>query len=235
MAGLHGKNAELRISTGETSVGPVALTIHSDPTLSAAGVYEAPDKNLKFAAKGETGAPVFTYITGSTEKTIDSNSRFIHYAEGAIQIPPEDLGGLVPASVSGTYVSLEMETVGNITSEDRGYDLTVESDIVDTTTLNENFRTFVEGIQGWSGSLDGLYLNPERFKLAIADASGIIPRKILRMKPRPDRDTYLQGTVIFPTFNLSLSFDSAIERSIDFQGIGPIELVEDGLPFFPGL
>lgn len=237
MAGVHGKNAELRISTAETRVGPVALVAHSNAALAAAGVFSAPDENLKFAARGEADAAIFTYIAGAplTVKELDANSRDIHYATGSVRIPPADFPTLVSGSVSGTYTSLTLETVANLACEDREFELNIEADIIDATTLCENFKTFVEGIQEWSGSLDGLYRDPDRYKLAVADASGIIPKKILRLKPRPDKDTYFQGTAFFPTYGLTGGFDSLVERTVDFTGQGPIELVEDGLPFFPGV
>ncbi len=233
MAGVHGKNAELRISTAEARIGPVQMTLHTDATLAAQQVFEAPDKNWRYEARDEYDEAIVTYISNGVEKQVDQ--RRLHHTEGAAWIPPEDHAGLVAASVSGTYTALTMETVANLTTDDRSFELNTESDIVDTTTLNESFKTFVESIQGWTGSLDGLYRNPARFKLAIANASGIIPRKILRLKPRPDHDTYFQGTVIFPNFNLSGGYDSAIERGIEFNGNGPLDLVEDGLPWFPGM
>ena len=237
MAGVHGKNAELRISTTETSKVDIVLSAHSDPGLAAKGVFDGPDKNWKFAPKGDDDAVSVSYESPSgTTKTIDANSRRVHYAEGAVALPAADIPGLLAGSVKATYVTQEMELAGNILGQDRSVEMNIESETVDTTVLNEEFRTFVEGIQGFDGSLEGLYLEPSRVKFAFATiASGTIPRFNLRLKPRPDKDTYLQGQVIFPTFNISLAFDSAIERTIEFNGQGPLELVEDGLPFFPGL
>lgn len=239
MAGVSGKNAELRISTAETPVATVDFDPHPNATLAALGVFSPPsgDKNWKYAAPGEADTPLITYIAGSppVEKQIDSNSRFIHYAGGAVRIPPEDYPTLVAASVSGSYTKMEMDQVGNIATNERSAEANTEAPIIDTTTIGEEFQTFTEGIPGFSGTLTGLYVNAARFKLAIANASGIIPRKVLRIKPRKDKPTtYFQGTVIFPNFDLSLAFDSAIERGVEFTGIGPFELIEDGLPWFPG-
>lgn len=236
MAGVHGKNAELRISTGETAKAAVTLVPHPDSGLAAKGVFAAPDRNWKYAQRGEADAPKVTYESPSgVFKEIDSNSRLIHYAAGAVLIPADDLPALVPGSVKADYTTLEMETVANLTTEDRGAEINLENEEVDTTTIGERFKTSVEGIPSWSGSLDGLYLNPERYKLAVANASGIIPRNLLRVHPRPDKKTYWQGTVTFPNYNLSLAHDSAIERSVDFTGQGPLDLMEDDKPFFPGL
>jgi len=239
MAGVSGKNAEIRISTAETRVDDEPFIAHSDPTLAAMGVF-APtngDKNWRYAAPGEAEAPIVTYISGAPaqEKQIDSNSRFIHYAGGAVLIPPEDFPTLVPGSVSGSYTKVEMDLVGNLVTNERSFELNTEAPTIDTTTIGEEFQTFVEGIPGFTGSLAGLYVNPDRYKLALSNASGIIPRKVGRFKVRRDKpNTYFQGTVIFPTFNLSGAFDGAVERSVDFTGIGPLDLMEDGVPFFPG-
>ena len=234
MAGLHGKNAELRLSTTETQKTNQTFVIHPDPDLAARSVYKSPDQNWKFIPRGKTGAANVTYDSPvGTERVLDANSRFINYADGSIRIPPEHIALLDAASIRADYITMEMETVANLTAEDRSYELNVEADILDTTTLNENFKTFVEGIQGWTGSLDGLYLNPDRYKLAIASASGTIPQKILRLRPDPEHpETYFQGVVIFPTWNITGGFDAVIERTVDFNGNGPLELMEDGIPFF---
>ncbi|KKL05570.1 hypothetical protein LCGC14_2604710 [marine sediment metagenome] len=239
MAGVHGKNAELRISSTEVVKVDVVMTPHTDVGLAAKGVFETVgDKNWKFAPKGDDDAVIVTYESPSgLVKTIDANSRRVHYSQGAVALPAADIAALLAGSVKATYKKQEMELAGNILGQDRSVEINIEAELVDTTVLNEEFRTFVEGIQGFDGTLEGLYVEPDRIKFAFASiASGVIPRFNLRMRPRPDKpDTFLQGQVIFPTFNITLAFDSAIERSIEFSGQGPLELTEDGLPFFPGL
>lgn len=235
MAGIHGKNAELRISTDEFIVTDEVLGLHSDPTLASRGVYESANENWQYIPRGFDGAALVSYQSPSgTVKQIDSNSRNIHYAKGCVLIPAADLAGLLAGSVEADYTHLTMDTVGNITSEDREFELNTEAETIDTTVIGEEFHSFVEGIMEWNGSLDGLYINPERFKLAVPGQAGSIPKKILRVRPNQAKlDTYFQGTVIFPTWNISGGFDSAIERGVEYQGTGPLELVEDGLPYFP--
>jgi len=234
MAGLHGKNAELRIGTTETAVASEFLTAHSDVGLAARGVFQSANQNWKFVPRGLPGAIEVTYESPTgTQHQIDANSRFVHYADGSVRIPAEHFALLDDTTVEASYTYVTMHTVANLTNEDRNYTLNIESPVIDTTVLNENFTTYVEGIQAWNGDLDGLYINPDRYKLALATASGIIPRKILRLRPNPASPlTYYQGQVIFNTWELSGGYDSAIERSVEFSGNGPIDLMEDGLPFF---
>ena len=235
MSGVHGRNCELRISTGETIRAGVALIPHPDPFLASRGVFKSPDRNWKWVGKGEPGAARVTYESpAGITKEIDSNSFNIHYADGSVRIPPEDLPGLVAGTVRADYVALQMEQIGNLLSDEREFELNLEAELVDTTTIGENYKSFAEGIGEWSGTLTGLYLNAERFKLA-QPVSGIIPRKNLRLRPRPDQNTYWQGNVIFPKWGISGGFDSVIERSTEFTGSGPLDLIEDGKPVFPGL
>lgn len=234
MSGVHGRNCELRISVGETAKKGVKLKPHADPKLKKLGVFVAPDRNWKWAAPGEEGAARVTYESpAGTKKEIGANSRLIHYAGGAIKIPDEDLPDLVPASVTADYTTVSMETIGSLLTDEREFELELKADVEDTTTIGEAFKSFVEGIPEWGGSLDGLYLNPETFKLAMANTKGLVPRKILRLRPRADKPgTYWQGMVIIPEHKLSGGHDSAIAKSLEFSGRGPLDLVEDAKPVF---
>ncbi len=197
MAGQHGKNAELRVSTGETRFDDIAFVPHPDATLAAAGVFvpTSGEKDWKYASPGEADEASITYISAAAPSVVeglDGNSRFLHYAGGAVLIPPADFPVLA-GSVSGSYTHLEMETVGNLRGDDRSWELNVEADIVDTTVLRENFQTFVEGIPAWSGSIDGLYNNPRTYKLAIANASGHHPAEDHALPAAPGPDDLLPG------------------------------------------
>ena len=128
MAGLHGKNAELRLSTTETRKTGISMTPHPDAALAALGIFVSDDEDWKFAAAGEDDEAKVTYESPSgTLKEIGANSRRVHYATGSVAIDLADIAGLLAGSVTAEYTTGEMETVGNILGQDRSVELNVSN------------------------------------------------------------------------------------------------------------
>jgi len=239
MAGLHGKNAEIRISTTETLLSGVLLgdvSAGGTPNVAGAGqqfqAETASQRNWKYdstilieftqgAAQGHLGL---------TDESINRQTRLINYAAGAVELGP------YPGVVSGVYVrahAMELTTVANLVGDARSFTLAVNTDTVDTTTIGESWKGFADGLAGFEGSLDGLYVDEFWYKQAIATLSGVIPQRVLKFIPDPAAaNTYFQGTCIFPSWEIQGGFDSAIEHSVPFQGRGPLDAIVAGAPFF---
>ncbi len=180
---------------------------------------------------GEQGHPdLVNSVATANQIDINTQTRLINYAGGAVQLGPH------PAVVSGVYamaVSMELATVANLVGDSRSFTLTVASDTVDTTTIGESWKNFADGLQSFEGSLDGLYLDEFWYKQAIATLSGVIPQRVLKFIPNPAKlTTYFQGTVIFPQWEVSGGFDSAIEHTVPFQGRGPLDAIVADVAFF---
>lgn len=176
-------------------------------------------------------------VQGSAVDVQDSNgvdigvqTRLINYAGGAIHL------GQHPGVYSGVFAmapSMTLTTIGNLVGDSRNYSCSVSSDTVDSTVIGESWKSFEDGLAGFEGSLDGLHIDNFWYKQCVSTLSGLIPRIVLRMQLDPKNLTsFYQGTVIFPSMELSGGFDSIIERSMPFQGRGPLDLIESGNPFF---
>lgn len=244
MAGLHGKNAELRVSISETAISGV-VTGQLGTGSSGNGVEETLN-GITRIFRAASGSRDWRYDKDRTliqfsnktaqgpatlvDTSIGVQTNLINYAGGGIHL------GQYPLVASGVYamaVSMSLTTVGSLVGDARGYSVKVSSDTIDTTTIGETWATMAEGFQKFEGSLDGLYINDFWYKNATATLSGILPRRVLRFRPNPAKaTTYYQGTAIFPSYELVGSQDSAIERKAEFKGVGPLDLVLNDAPWF---
>lgn len=229
MAGIHGKNATLRVSTSETIVSGVAMTGTNGSYFQVASQYrnwryDRDNILVQFANAAIQGYPA------DLDTSIGVQTRLINYAGGAIHL------GQYPAVHSGVFAmasAMTLSTIGNLVGDNRNFSLTVSSDSVDSTVIGESWKSFEDGLAGFEGTLAGLIVDTFWYKRAVATLSGLIPRNVLRMQIEPKHsDTYYQGTVIFPSFELSGGFDSVIEYNVPFQGRGPLDLIDRGSPFF---
>lgn len=230
MSGLHGKNAELRISVSEVAYEDIPL-----PQVGSTRVFQAASnrRNWKWGHDLTTVTVNKGPING--EEEIDPDSPFVHYPGGAIYLPPHiDLATV--SGVTANAVVMDLAGVSAKPSCTRQFNVRIETDILDATCMGDTFKSKVMGIPDWKGSLAGLYVDEDMWGLAIAGVSGITPRKVLRFRPDPLReDTYYQGTVIFPAHEMSAGFDALIENNVDFEGDGPLQAVVDGSPVFPNI
>lgn len=244
MAGIHGKNASIRVSTTETVISGVELLgiANGVPTANTAinggyaQVLSESSRNWKYDPRTLIQFTTST-VQGNQAAANDANgvdintqTRLINYAGGAIHL------GQYPTVASGVFataVSMTLTQVGNLVGDARNFTVTVTTDTVDSTVIGDVWRSYEDGILGFEGSLDGLHIDNFWYKQAVSTLSGLTPRIVLRMQLDPkNTNSYYQGTVIFPSFELSGGYDALIERSVEFQGRGPLDLIENGRPFF---
>lgn len=228
MPGIHGRNAEFRLSVGEAAQTDEALSRISSTRMWQATLGK---RDWKYGR----GLTTITVSLGATTVEIDPDSPYVNYAAGAVCLPPD----LTPAMISGItadFISMDLAGVSAKPSCTRKFSLAIDTPIVDATCIGDQFHSKVMGIPDWKGTLNGLLVDSTKWDLAIAGASGIIPRKILRFRPDPlDETTYYQGVVIFPHHEFSAGFDALEEEMMNFEGDGPLNAVIAGLPSFPNV
>lgn len=237
MAGLHGKNAEIRVSTSQTLLSGVSLGDGLGGDLKIAGTGAqfqaiASQRNWKYddliLVEFNQGADQGHLEL--TDESINRQTRLINYAAGAVELGP------FPGVISGVFIranSMELSTVANLIGDARSFTLSVQTDTVDVTTMGETWKGFADGLAMFEGSLDGLYIDEFWYKQAIATLSGVIPQRVVKFIPDPAKaDTFFQGTCIFPQWEITGGFDAAIEHTVPFQGRGPLDAVVAGAPFF---
>lgn len=226
---IHGRNAEIRISVSETAYSDVPLS-----QITTTRMYQAASnrRNWKY---GRGLTTITLDLGGGTTVEIDPDSPYVNYAAGAIVLPPE----YVPAQISGVTADVVVMDLAGVSAKPtctRQFTLGLETQVLDGTCIGDSFHTKVMGIPDWKGTLNGLLVDATKWDLAIAGASGIIPRKILRFRPDPLKtETYYQGVVIFPRHEFTAGFDALEEEVVNFEGDGPLNAVVDGLPSFPNI
>lgn len=252
MAGFHGKNAQIKLATTENVLTNYPLIKIGDPLLDTSTDYVipgtgapvlvgsgsvlmgGPNLNLGHWRYGPslTSATLY-YATGPASQTVDANGYHINYGAGAV-VGVSNTQGYRPVSGIFSGRSMQISTVASIVGSSRNISIDIDSETVDTTTMNESWRTQVEGIQGWSGSMDGLFIDETWYHYAVASLSGTIPRYVLEVRPDPAKPNLVYtGTAFFPTLNLSAGYDQAIQNNVTFQGIGPLNLIdENNKPYF---
>lgn len=228
MAGLHGKNAELRISVGETVESAIPLT-----QIGSSRIWQAASdkRNWKYGQ----GLTTVTVDLGATQEEIDPASPYVNYPGGAVCMPPHiDIGAVSGVAVDATV--MDLAGVSAKTGATRSFNVTIETEILDATVMGDTFKSKVMGIPDWTGALNGLYIDASLWGLAIAGLSGITPRKVLRFRPDPlAEDTYFQGVCIFPSHELSAGYDALEEENVNFEGDGPLQAIINGVPSFPNI
>lgn len=232
MVGIHGKNATLRVSTSETIISGTAtgaMTGTNGGAFQAASgrrdwKYDRDRTLIQFTEDAVQGYPA------DVDTSIGVQTRLINYAGGAIHL------GQYPGVHSGVFamaVSMELTQIANLIGDNRNFTLNITNETVDSTVIGESWKSSEDGLAGFEGSLEGLWIDSAWYKRARATLSGLIPRTVLRLAADPrDVTSYYQGTVIFPTFELSGGYDSVIEYSVPFEGRGPLDLIDAGSPFF---
>ena len=241
MAGIHGKNASIRVSTSETVVSGVEMT--TAPGTHGGVVAVSTNKNWRYddgvLIQFTTGAkqgPV-EVITESAANggsngytSIDTKTRLINYAGGAIHM------GQHPEVHSGVYAmatSMELATVANLVGDARSFTLTTTNDTVESTVIGDSWKQFEDGLTGFEGSFEGLVVDEFWYRKSSSTLSGLIPRTVCRFQIDPKSATsFYQGTVIFPSFELTGGFDALVEYNVPFLGRGPVDLMLKGQPFF---
>jgi hypothetical protein len=238
MAGIHGKNASLRISTSETVLSGVFACLLS-PTSFIAQVPQGQrdwlyDVDRTFirsndasGGAGDEADPDLVSIN------LNTKNRLINYAAGAVHIKSVPELSQLQSGVFIQAVSMSLTTVASLVGDARNFTVMVGNDTVDSTVIGDSWKQFEDGLTGFEGTIDGLVIDEFWFKRAVSTLSGLLPRTVLRMQIDPKRaDSYYQGTVIFPSFEMTGGFDALVEYSVPFQGRGPLDAIVQGLPFF---
>lgn len=229
MAGIHGKNTSIRVSTTETVISGVEMTGTNGSFFQVGASqrdwrYDRDNTLIQFANTAIQG------LEADVDTSINTQTRLINYAGGAIHL------GQYPAVHSGVFamgVSMQLAQIANLVGDSRNFTVNITNDTVDSTVIGESWKSFEDGLTGFEGTLDGLVVDEFWYKRAVATLSGLLPRTVARFQIDPkDANTYYQGTVIFPTFELSGGFDSVVEYSVPFQGRGPLDLIDASAPFF---
>jgi len=232
MAGIHGKNASIRVSTTETLISGVEMVPSGRVFQVADGSrnwrYDRENTLIQFTTGLNQGTPALANDSNGVD--INTQTRLVNYAGGAIHL------GQYPSVLSGVYAmatSMTLTTIANLVGDNRNFTATISSDTVDSTVMGEAWKSFEDGLLGFEGSLEGLVLDNFWYKQAVQTLSGLAPRIVLRFQVDPKHvNTYYQGTVVFPSFEITGGYDALIERSVDFQGRGPLDLIENNVPFF---
>jgi hypothetical protein len=225
MAGFHGKNATLLLANSLSVVASGIMTNLSGDIYQAGST----ERDWLFDADNDAFEIVYKKADQSWHK-IDKNSAGINYAGGAVQIV-----GVEDIEMGPDFKNVLRSDLVEVThkiNQNRSWEVSFEQDTIDASVMGEFWGTSLPGIPRFTGTVDGLWLDSDKYEKAVVNASGIQIRRILRFRPTAEKNTYYQGAVRFSNWSLNASFDGPIEESLDFQGEGPLDLIKAGVPFF---
>ena len=225
MAGFHGKSATLLLAN---SVSVVASGVMTNLT---GNIYQAgsTERNWLFDPDNDAFEIVFKLDDQSWHK-YDKNYAGINYAGGAVQVLVDGVIEMGPDFKN--VLRSDLVEVNHKMNQNRSWEVRFEQDTIDASVMGEFWGTSLPGIPRFTGTVDGLWLDSDKYEKAVVNASGIQIRRILRLRPTPEKNTFYQGAVRFSNWSLSASFDGPIEESLDFQGEGPLDLIKAGSPYF---
>jgi predicted secreted protein len=110
----------------------------------------------------------------------------------------------------------------------RSFSIEMTDDVIETTTMGVDVRTYVGGLSSFSGSAD-IYFDPSEFDGAestfnptagLVGASGVALKLFIEQNYSGSNDYAFTGNIIVTGYTVNSSFDGMVEASISFQGTG---------------
>lgn len=230
MAGFHGKNATLLVANSVEVYASGSLVQIGGATSDIWQVEDTSKVNWLFEPDNDDF--VIEYLVGSAWTALNKNHAGINYAGGAVQIP-----GMANADhiCVKNVLRSDLTDVTHRMGQNRSWEINFNQDQVDATTMGEYWGTNLPGTPNFTGSIDGLWLDSDKYERAVVNASGVQIRRLVRLRPALDKNTFYQGAVRFNNWSLSASFDGPIEETLEFAGEGPLDLMKAGSPYFAPL
>lgn len=104
-----------------------------------------------------------------------------------------------------------------------GASLELSSDVIDITDKNSGgWRSSMAGMLSWSLSADGFLVEDDE-ALEILETK-FLAREFIEMEVKFPSGKLYKGTASISSFPLDLSQDSAVSYSLQFDGVGPLEI-----------
>jgi hypothetical protein len=115
---------------------------------------------------------------------------------------------------------------GVVLAEVTGYSLESSTAAIDSTSMGDTARTFIKGLESFTGSADVIYDTAQTTD--IAALAGGADAVIIELYPAGDSGGLrkLSGSVLVTGYSVSGALDGMITASITFQGSG--DLTWDG-------
>jgi predicted secreted protein len=129
----------------------------------------------------------------------------------------EGSAGTVKVDVAATGTPVAVASV-------RTWSMEITRDTVESTSMaSGGNRTYLKGLQTFSGSMDIVYDDSEDALVSSAlnpDTDGVVSVELY--SDASVTATKFSGNVIVTSYSISANYDGLTEVSVNFQGTGPI-------------
>lgn len=102
----------------------------------------------------------------------------------------------------------------------RTWSVTVTRDTVENTAMGDDFRTYIKGLQSWSGSMEIVYNDSEDAVVNTAlnpDTDDTVQVEFYADSANSSTAKFV-GNVIVTSFSTSASYDGLQTATVEFQG-----------------
>jgi predicted secreted protein len=105
----------------------------------------------------------------------------------------------------------------------RTWSIDITRETVESTAMGVGSRTYLKGLESYSGSMDIVYDDAE--DAIVKAALSPITDDTVSVELYPDLDvvaTKFAGDIIVTSYSITTSYDGLVEASISFQGTGDL-------------
>lgn len=102
----------------------------------------------------------------------------------------------------------------------RSWSITVTRDTVESTVMGDDFRTYLKGLQSWSGSMEIVYNDSENTIVETAinpDTDAAVQVEFYADSANSTTAKFV-GTVIVTSFSATNTYDGLMTATVEFQG-----------------
>lgn len=128
----------------------------------------------------------------------------------------EGSNGTVKVDVAATGTPAAVASV-------RSWSLDISRETVESTAMGVGSRTYLKGLESFSGSMDVVYDDAEA--ALVSSALNPTTDDVVAVELYPDGDvaaTKFAGNIIVTGYSVSASYDGLVEASVSFTGTGDL-------------
>lgn len=109
----------------------------------------------------------------------------------------------------------------------RSFTIDQETASIETTAMGDTARTYIGGLEQFSGTIDALFVDGNEGHKALFDSIGNDTATAIELFPSGESTGIkLSGNVIITGHSITTNFDGLTEASITFQGSGALTKTE---------
>ncbi len=118
----------------------------------------------------------------------------------------------------GGKINIATNQIGDIAS----WSLDIGSDMLDTTVLGVNWKTFIQGLKEWSASCDGFWKVDSDTNGQTAMQTAYLNGTTIAVRLYVNSTNYYSGDAYVTSFSVEDAVDDTVNVTFELQGTGTL-------------